>query len=600
MLTVTSDTLGFVQFDSIMVNKGGEGKIFELLAELYWEDKNVANDTGYFEVGNLTDFFNVFYADVDSFVFEEQVDACSGERVRVTVRATLVDPNKILTSRNNEFKISFDKSGLAAYSSEDATTPITKSKLVNGEAVIWIGTSVREISNAKITITPIDDNTIGKGERNGINFEYCSNQVKSAFYFADNGNGSVNRIEVTFNDALDETNMPDSMKFYWPDLDPHHVRVFKKEQMKVDTADAKKMVFILKEPFDSLTTSSSNTLLGECIRFDAAIDKEPDVKKFNIKDKVGPLLMSAVVVERINAGNDIMHLTFSEPVTPQSLDGEGLLLIKGKDTITLKVLNSTFDETNTRHTVTVEDLGDKAPKKGDLLRINPEGAAKDMAPSANGDKTQNFAHEKNRPVTIELQEIPPEIVEALYYDRDGNGVVDTVVIEFNKAVKLENIEGIELSWGGKKTGKLTEVSQGGSVTKVAVNVVGKFNGVNIKTSEIMNLTFNYKGATVQVADVKDKAAPVITRAVYHPGAVEDGKELPDTLEVIFSEKVKDSKSIPARPFIFTRKSYGEYKISLEYFKETGNTESTVKFLVKEFDPSKIRIVETGDSIKIRN
>ncbi|MDO5576595.1 MAG: hypothetical protein Q4F84_05905, partial [Fibrobacter sp.] len=527
-----SDENGEVVFECLTVIDGEKDDVFSIEAKL--DADTDVYDTAWLKLGNITDMFVIYYDTVelnsDTMV---EIDACSIERVPVIIRA-MANKNMV-TTRQTKFQITFDKSGLAAYSSDTAKDPITEYALVDGEAVIWLQSNVQLVENGKIQITPIGDRSIMSNQRTGINFKYCENPVKVAYYYADNGNGAVNKIEVHFSEPINKESMPDTLVFYWPDRNAANgKRVVTKEGMKIDSKDPSVVNITLDNPFDkfiTVATSSADSLLGDCISY----SKEMNfvfVKKFPVKEKVGPLLMGAVLMERlVENGDDTLYLTFSEPIPEdaKSLVANGLNLIKGGEQITLDVLNAKYISKDTVLAI-VKNAGSSSPKEGDSLCLNPKSSVKDMA--------GNSVHEKNRPVVIMQRDVPPDILEALYYDKDGNGIVDRIVAEFNKKIKLEKITAVDFVWGDKKIGniKSTQISfYEENETKIEIKVNSNFKDVGVKTSGTMRLTLKYDGAkTDRVADVKDKAAPVISKAVYCPGAVVEKDELPDTFLVTFS------------------------------------------------------------------
>ncbi|NLW33369.1 MAG: hypothetical protein GXY77_18135, partial [Fibrobacter sp.] len=210
-----SDESGEVIFDSLVVVNGTTDDVFAIEAKLVFNGKDLGYDTTYLKVGKITDRFVIFYSDTNGYNPTIIIDECSSERVPVTIRAMASE--NIIETRNTKFQIAFDKQGLAAYGSKTSSEPVTQATLVDGETVIWVQPNVPEINNGTIEIIPVGDRTILKGSRDGINFRYCDNPVGSAFYYTDYGNGAVNRIEIHFQDPLDEESIPDTMIFYWPD-----------------------------------------------------------------------------------------------------------------------------------------------------------------------------------------------------------------------------------------------------------------------------------------------------------------------------------------------------------------------------------------------
>lgn len=591
-----SDDTGIVYFDGIEVNpeEGSKDAKFELVATLFWSGKEADLDTAYLKVGNVTEYLQILYPEDVETGYDplNEIDTCSGERIPVTIRSmdNGETPHVWVNTTNIEVSISFDpKDDLVAYDSETGIEPVTKVKLVNGEAKFWIQAIAMTVEDGEITVSPVGIRTITKGKRGGINFKYCDNPVVSASYIADNGNGSVSGAVVKFRDPLaTEDDYPDTLVFYWPDKSVK--RTVAKAGIKLSSDDKTVVTVTFDKSFDSLITSTTYTAdLGECIR----VNKDLGVtnsQSFKITEKVGPLVMSAIVVERPReTGDDTLYLTFSEFLGDVSaLKNDGLLLVKGEKTSVLNVLNARNITADTVEVIVKNTDNALAPKEGDLLRFNPDGKVTD--------KGENSVHKDNRPVAIMQKEVPPSIVRASYYDKNGNGFVDTVVIELDKAVKLDALSAV-ITWSNNKTTGKLESSQfayvaDGKNAKVAVDVSSKFKDLGVKTSANMRLTLDYKSEQVSVtigADVIDRAAPVIKDAVYHPGRVAAS----DTIHVTFSERIKNPES-SSSPFLFYR-GKTEYGMELKYLSVSGNT---VRYLVEKITNS-ILIAENKDSVRIK-
>ncbi|MDG5815826.1 hypothetical protein QA601_12110 [Chitinispirillales bacterium ANBcel5] len=557
-----SDNSGNVSFTT-MVTQGGEGDLFTLRATL---DVNGATDEARLRVGPASDYFRIFYGDTLEYDIGAQLQGYVGQRLPVVIRALGgEDRATVLSYRDTEVEIETSGS-IAVFESVDASTQQSSFNLINGELRIWVtGTNV--LHNGEITVYPVNDRTILPGTRSEIYFSQKPLLVDYGVVYADSGDGRVNRMEVYYQNDLEEA--PDSIKLFWPrKVDGHRRVAVGSDQILINPDNPKHVTAIFRDPFPAaITTYSGDDILGTHFY----TTKDPlirpplvQVNTFRVKDSVGPMITSGIVHERLSPGVDTLILTFSERLAEGTLLGETLLLTKKEDNrqvvLTVKKVVPFMDAFK----VIVEDAGSDAPMKGDLLSFTTE--VRDL-------RAQIHAHENNTPIVLGLKAVPPGVDSAFYYDTNADGVVDQVVLHFNKSVHIEDMN-LNLTWfGGNETGLLNASSFAfaSDSSSITVNVLNAFNqNVADITHGTMSATIGFEDFGEEVSSlVEDRAAPVITKAMYRPGAIlSDGEIARDTLIVTFSEHIE----IPhyGKPFSLIAEHNGEirhYSLDLIHYRE---------------------------------
>jgi hypothetical protein len=394
--------------------------------------------------------------------------------------------------------------------------------------------------------------------RSGINFTQPLVVIDSAFYYADNGTGSVNRVEIYYDKKLPL--IPDSITLYWPLKSTSTMQTVSGSQLGL-SPDSMHLTINLTAPFPpGLTYATSADKLGISYnRPNTAPGVSASATNFAITERVGPLIMSAQVVERLSptAGTDTMYVTFSEPIKAASLTGNALILIKNGAPSELSI-SSAVSISGARFKLTVVSTA-FPPQLGDSLKIDAAGSITDTL--------SNKPNALNRPVVITQKPIPAAIVSAWYLDKNADGVVDAVRIKFAKSVSLSDLL-IKLTWGDfspatTDTLKTWRFSYFGSDSwGVEINDTGAFTGASnsiaadsIKTSGHMTATVGFQSMPEEPTEgttVTDSAAPVILWAKYLPDSLKNGQTKPiDKVVVGFSEPIN---SITATsPFNFSAK-----------------------------------------------
>ncbi len=557
----TTDSTGMAIFRGVATN-GDKDDSTMIIATLV--KKPAAKDSAYLKVGQPRDRLWIFYGDTLKYDPLAGISGCAGIRVPVTIRAGKTD-NTISKDRTTSFNIILS-SGLAAYESQTSTTPITSSKLVAGEVKIWIQATTKNVSNGQITVSSNEPNVLS-GERGNINFEACFTMIEKATYYADNGRGSVDRVEIFYQSALKPDEIPDSILLFWPKAGSESRMVYK-QNIKQDPENPAHLTVTIPTPFSEgitrYTESSAN--LGRTYWFNPSTPDAPTIEfPFAINDGVGPLIASAILIERLVAGNDTLILDFTEPVDYTKVKGLSLTLLKKQEDgsfaeVQLEVIHSQPDTNGRSVIAVVRDLGDNSPKEGDSLKITHTG------PIVDG--FNNGAHPKNRPVLLTTRKIAPDIVSAVFQDLNADGMIDNVRITFNKAVDPEYMK-MQFNWNGKMglPADKNHITVAGSNNTIDVKISDLFNVSDLKdkTSGNLKVTVLFNDYTInntKNAVAADGAAPVLTSLEYHFGEYLETTSAADTVIARFSEPIA---AIPAtdQPLLFAGPGGRSYEIRVE-------------------------------------
>ncbi len=511
----------------------------------------------------------IFYGDTAAYDESAGITGCAGLRVPVTIRAQS-DNATINTTRTTPFEIILSN-GLAAYATQTAADKITAGQLIAGKAIIWIQAIWKNVNNGSITVVSKDPD-VASSDRNNITFNACFKQIETAAYFTNNGRGSVDRVEIFYDSPLEAAEIPDSLLFYWPDTSGESRMVYR-WNITHDTADLSHLTVTIPVPFSEGVTrySKSGANLGKSFWFNTATPETPTIEySFNIADSVGPVLSNAVLIERLNAGNDTLNIDFTETVEYQLVQGVSLILIKDNMLIPLNIISARQDPNGHSIIAVITDLVMDAPKEGDSLMISSTG------PIADG--FGNRVHPQNRPVALSLIKIAPDIVRAVYEDRDANGIIETVQMTFNKGVHLGGMK-MQFRWNSSislftaDSTRFTFAKNGGDTT-VDVNIIGLFNAsaVKDKTSGNMDVTVmfsDFAENNIKQIMAIDGAAPVLTLLSYNYGKYRDehfGAD-PDTVYALFTEELRGAPNTD-QPFLFQDSLGNPYTAVVSYLGRT--------------------------------
>jgi hypothetical protein len=397
-----------------------------------------------------------------------------------------------------------------------------------------------------------------------------------------NGDGAVDSAVVVYDKAL--ITPPDSLRVFFPDTSA--LRMIRSSSGALRVAGSIAGLSIAP-PFAAAATAFSPNVSGTGISWLTAgglVRK----KVYPMADSVGPILVSATVVERFDPGIDTLYVALSEAIQPQTLTGATFILIKrGAST----VLTITSSEALPNSFSLVLAAGSAAPQLGDSLRINPAGPVADVP--------GNTAHKLNPAVPLGLKTIPASGTNGYYVDRDGNGVVDTAVVTFNKKVLAADLS-LSFDWGNQvrtinPIGGANIRYKGTDSAVIAVFIRGAFaNTPSVKTSGDMFMVgrFTSTNSLFRAPKLADSAGPVIDSAQYIGNAIpQKGSARADTLVVFYSEPT--TIAIPASACLFKKRDGTHYTLTLQPLSLASNR---ARFLVTGIQTTSYP--STGDSIWI--
>jgi hypothetical protein len=286
-----------------------------------------------------------------------------------------------------------------------------------------------------------------------------------------------------------------------------------------------------------------------------------------------------------------MFLNFSEPVNSGTLIGSQLLRINNgdKDTSVLNVAGVREKINDSVYSVVLVSAVNP-PLPGEKLRLVPGSKGGGIQ-----DQKGNRPHDLNAPVVIKLRKGAAAILKTWYKDTNADGVIDQLLVQFIRAVDIEELDVISVEWNQKiykvDAGKFLKVKDSIISIPVLGNVV---DAKKIATSGNMFISQKYKNSNVlRTSSVIDSAAPVLLTAKLMFGNYNDnGSKGDDTLLATFSEEVQSIGTYP-----FSLKS-GTTAVGYQFEVASPNAKGLqYTFLIHKTDPSTV-LPAKGDSIWI--
>ncbi len=529
---------------------------------------------------------------------------------------------------------------------------------MSGMDTVWIS-SEYPVENGKIHVEAVEDSSIvsgGYAERENIYFEYPPVAIDSANFYSDNSTGTVDRVVIHYAEKLDS--LPDSISVYWPSTYEGYQRkiypgVENDDGDAVLSDDSMSITVNLDNPFtegktdaldpESLSGPGADSWVSpfEDIGFPPLQSTGPGL------DRTGPILLSATVVERFEPGADSLTVRLSESIDLSSLSEGSMVftLIKRETGDTVRLDMAEADSLGTtQYRFLIPDKGDSSPVEYDSLKLDHLGDVKDLSGTS--------PDPKNPLVRIEVKKSKMPIEHAYYADNNADGMVDSLIIEFNTEVNLLSFIEVSPDWKGY-TGSLSpgdgvlplsrvESSTGAekcllamidfqtvydsaTMARELVHVftkertgVSTRDSIDIRDYNLFGVTTgsmevttvqNIERDTAYVSAIAhDSAAPVLMSAVYRWGElVEDGVWAADTLVAEFSEEITESelKEYPLKfmhPAADSSEEVGEYNIGLEYHSSSG---TSVTFVVDSgsnppWDMDSVWINPAGGVVDLQN
>ncbi len=397
------------------------------------------------------------------------------------------------------------------------------------------------------------------------------NDVDSAFYYCTNGLGMVDKAEIFYSKEL--ASLPDSISLSWPSFGQH--RIIYSSDMLLDQQNPQHVTITISEPFPQAMTAFYGTdRLGISFITDEIIT-------FSIKERIGPLITEAYLLEKDTADRtDTLILTFSEPLSADSIRGQAFIIKKTNGDEALVSISSAVQIGNSYKVVVFGPIN-----KLDSIRINPLGSIEDFY--------GNKAHPQNRYINLILKPGLPKVLSGYYYDRDADGIVEEGFLKFNRAVEREEIQ-CTFAWSnGVMTNSLPpeKITYGKDSTELKIDLRKSFVdstfGISSGDLYLKYSTPEYLGNGSSV--LLDSAAPVLISAQLLYAENESDSDL---LNITFSESVPQTFS--STPLLFSR-SQSDSTYQLRLFPENNNGKIWT-FRVEDY-PGNI-VPAKGDSVWI--
>ncbi len=316
----------------------------------------------------------------------------------------------------------------------------------------------------------------------------------------------------------------------------------------------------------------------------------------DLEDGIGPVLTEAICVKRYKPMPDTLRLRISEPVDVTDITGNSFILVK-KDhvkEIEIEPMSGTMLDLGNESYIQflIEDLLADAPAPGDSVKILHTGPVID--------KKDNRAHENNPPAPIEfvdgMLDPWPQITKAVIYDKNGNGIGDSVAVAFDaNFIDSMTAKTAAFIWPENQNNYIVTITAGMMVNKT--NIAFSYDpGTNAPvwtkgTSEITVTVDSMNTDISRKADLEDGIGPVLEEAKV----VKRYKPNPDTFRVRLSEPVNVS-AISGRSFILIKGNHIK-EIEIEPLDDVIDLggESYIKFLVVDLLAD---APAPGDSLKI--
>lgn len=401
------------------------------------------------------------------------------------------------------------------------------------------------------------------------------------------GNGSVDQFIVEYSIKVKE--LPDSLSLAFPLSTT--IRSIKPSEDEFKLSDDSIHLIINFKPELSAGITGFKSVAQKQGKSYLTHQNSVKVSTFVVADSVGPVLIGdAVLSERLDIESgaeqiDTLVIRLSEAIPMQMIEGDNLFLRKDGKDYPLEILR-VFKAVQDSFIFTVTVKGNEIIAYGDSIWLNPEGKLTDFA--------ANHPHPNNPRIPVVVKAAMPRIEYACYKDKDHDGTVDLIVVEFLREIRKEDLN-FTFTWRGQPEKSVDSDRfsfTDDSRRKISIDISGIIK--DTATSGMMNLTLKHADFPDNKisCDVKDSAAPVIIFAEF-ASADDTTDNNAGTLTVNFSEDVVDIGN--DKPFILYNIETGK-QYSFTIITPGTNMGSTHKFMVKSING--IEIPADKDSIWI--
>lgn len=371
-------------------------------------------------------------------------------------------------------------------------------------------------------------------------------EIESATILDDNGDGFADSISVELEYAFPEVYSLKSADFSWP----QNTINYSENITNGDLVTSSVIGFGFNpDAGATIVTDGSSSI-------DISIDSTGKTVKHSstLKDGIGPLLKDATVVKRYIPAPDSFTINLTESVNTADISGKSFILIKSNKEIEISPVGAVTDAgNNTKLKFLIADLGDDAPEEGDSLQILSSGSCKDLV--------GNSAHPENTPVPIKFSdgslEDFPEFDKATVYDKDGNGIGDSVVIKLATDIPTGyKYKTADFSWPENEFDYSFNVEEsmflnGNTLPKAFTPNAAAT--IQTSGSSSITLTLDSLGKDIEKStDLVDGIGPLLIDATvierYNPGV--------DSFTINLTESVKVS-DISGKSFILIKKNHAK-------------------------------------------
>ena len=634
--TAKTDSTGIARFAAYVTN-GAVGDEFDMTASI----SGGANDVGRLRIGRTLDQLMVFYSETTVEEWKNditvEINGPVTEWYKVTVRA--VTPDAVITSKQGTIRVTTENSDII-FAATPGGAPATDFPMASGVASFWVSGNTSSkvditgcIDNVVLLTASGDlDNSIAGANRCGITLTIPFTNIKNAVVYGD-GYGRPDSVLIHYDDAEGSATFennglakPDSVELWWPRGGTRLVA--KGAAISAERAVAR-VRFSDKSgvsPGFTAVDGNGRGLVGVY----AAGDFD---NVFDVLDGVGPIISDGpndgrvaegfstlypMIIENVDPGNvpDTLIIEMSEPIEDEGAFKGGLSLVYSPSATrptdpaiggaALEVAAAMVAPGLKNGVRIILEPGSESPKDGNWIRINESNK------TIKDDAAGNGVHPNNRWVQIKMRAVPPS-VESAYYTSDAmTGRQNYIYFTFNKDVDPGWFTGGYFKFGTAR-GDSTMVEArfleaDGKTLRVNLGLAWPNSQDTVTTSGTLNVTMGFgsgMGWPPLPVQVIDRAAPVLaTDVILKIGALGGPGEddLPDTLEVIYSEILSEAALAITEPVIIkmgtgtVTPTLGSPRVS----SVTGTSYSRVTYVVA---PGTLGSGESfprqGDSVYIR-
>jgi hypothetical protein len=325
--------------------------------------------------------------------------------------------------------IANDPAANIRFKTQEGTPDLSTIILSDGQAELFVY-GARQTLNSSFTIEARSGAMTATWDN--VNFRKPPvPQVDSALVFDTDGDGIADSLVIFYAEDISDS-LPDSLHFAFPGTASPHFII-----PSSDLLLSPSIISIANYPLtDSILTQGVGLLQSWYTDNDGVVWRQP----VDILDRIGPVIISAKLIENFGGGADSLLVVFSEPLDTNFQFGTPFIVTDGGREFKPTVQGSLINDSTWLFT-----LGKGQVKQNMDIRLSSEvGGLHDL----NG----TYAHFNNLPVAIGLiqRPVPPSQKGNFFQDLDGDGRPDHIVITFLGDITPEylknSLDSLVLTW----------------------------------------------------------------------------------------------------------------------------------------------------------